>query len=306
VSDINSLASRVQQLKDAVDFWNWWMVATLVIAAVAAGLIVLTTQRVIVKSGQLAQAQGSLFVIGSTSTSIVVAADSRQSDRGKVLGARDKLIQLGNFGVCFVGRYSEIGEPPYKADFQEIITDWIRLNPKVVAVPNAYESMSEKLLDSMKASRRRDPKWKPEYNDPFSYFICVGYWGLPKIYASQYVLAPRGDVTSTSKSFDLANRSLVTRGLGKVCQEITNGNTPAQFSVLKSDPAVVKYRKALKDRSFASISQDDLLRVSRVCLEATESPEGRAFDPDAKFVGPPNRYCVIDERQGFKWVDPPH
>jgi hypothetical protein len=71
------------------------------------------------------------------------------------------------------------------------------------------------------------------------------------------------------------------------------------------DPAIVKYRKALADGSFSSISTDDLLRVSRVCLEATESREGRAFDPNAKFVGPPNRYCVIDERQGFKWVDPP-
>jgi hypothetical protein len=245
--------------------------------------------------------QGSLFVIGSTSTSIVVAADSRQSDRGKVLGARNKFIQLGD-GVCFVGRYSEIGEPPYKVDFQEIITDWIRQNPNV-ALPNTHKLMSEKLLDSMKASRRRDPKWEPEHNDPFSYFICVGYYfGLPKFYATQYVLAPGGDVTSTPSSHDLTQKPLKTEGLSKVCKELTNGNTPTQFSVLKRDPAILKYRKALADGSFASISTDDLLRVSRICLEATESPQGRAFDPDAKFVGPPNRYCVIDERKGPKCV----
>jgi|HubBroStandDraft_4_1064222.scaffolds.fasta_scaffold75807_2 hypothetical protein len=167
--------------------------------------------------------------------------------------------------------------------------------------------MSKKLLDSMKASRRREPKWEPEYNNPFSYFICVGYYfGLPEFYASQYVLAAGGDVTSTPSSHVLTQRPLQTEGLSKVCKELTNGNTPMQFSVLKGDPPVLKYRKALADRSCASISTDDLLRVSRVCLEATESPEGRAFDPDAKFVGPPNRYCVIDERKGFKWVDPPH
>ena len=251
--------------------------------------------------------QGTLFVIGSTSTSIVVAADGRVSDKGILIGATDKLMPLGNrSGVCFIGRYWLMSQKSDTVDLQKTIRDWIRANP-TVALPDAHESMAEKLLGSIKSFRLRNPNWKPERNDPVSYFICVGYYmGLPKYYESRYEFAPGVDVTSTPKSFDLTNWRLVTQGWGKVCQEITNGTTPGQFSVLKNDPAVVKYRKAYAKHSFSSISTDDLLRLSRMCLEATESPEGGAFDPDAKFVGPPNRYCVIDERQGLRWVDPPH
>ena len=77
------------------------------------------------------------------------------------------------------------------------------------------------------------------------------------------------------------------------------------LSMLKRDPSVVKYRKAFAAGGSLSISTHDLLRVSCICLEATETPEGRAFDHEARFVGPPNLYVAIDEHEGFRWVDPP-
>src|ERR1700721_1189341 len=61
VPEINFLTSRVQDLTGKVDFWNRWMLLTLAAAAITAGLIVLTTRLVIVRSGQLATAQDDLF-----------------------------------------------------------------------------------------------------------------------------------------------------------------------------------------------------------------------------------------------------
>jgi hypothetical protein len=90
-----------------------------------------------------------------------------------------------------------------------------------------------------------------------------------------------------------------------VCDEIPKKNVTAHLSKFKGDPAVIKYRKAVKSKAFSTITARDLPVVSRTRLEATESPEGRAFDCEADKVGPPNRYGMIDERQGFKWVGRP-
>ena len=46
----------------------------------------------------------------------------------------------------------------------------------------------------------------------------------------------------------------------------------------------------------------DLLGLSRLCLEATESTEGRQFDPAAAHVSPPNYFAVIDAKTGLRWA----
>ena len=60
MTEIQSLTSQVQQLGDAVDFWNRWMLWGLVFAAMAAIWIGLTTRLTIVRSKQLTVAQGNL------------------------------------------------------------------------------------------------------------------------------------------------------------------------------------------------------------------------------------------------------
>jgi hypothetical protein len=128
------------------------------------------------------------------------------------------------------------------------------------------------------------------------------------LYVSDY-LAP----TTQNTTARVLNRNGVPAGpgffvaLGKdaVCDEITKKNATAHFSKFKGNPAVVKYRKAFASKTLSTITAHDLLVMSRACLEATEGPEGRAFDSDADKVGPPNRYGVIDERKGFKWVGRP-
>src|SRR5579859_2572024 len=58
--DISSLSEHVDRLTRAVDFWNGWMVAGLVIAAIAALWLAITTRLTIVKQKELTVAQGEL------------------------------------------------------------------------------------------------------------------------------------------------------------------------------------------------------------------------------------------------------
>lgn len=58
--DIPALTERVTRLNRAVDFWNGWMMAGLVIAAIAALWLALTTRLTIVRQRELALAQGEL------------------------------------------------------------------------------------------------------------------------------------------------------------------------------------------------------------------------------------------------------
>ena len=59
-SEIDSLARRVKDLSDAVDFWNGWMLAGLAVAAIVALWLALATRLTIVRQKQLSIAQGQL------------------------------------------------------------------------------------------------------------------------------------------------------------------------------------------------------------------------------------------------------
>jgi hypothetical protein len=59
-SEIKALAVQADRLNHAVDFWNHWMIAGLILAAIAAVLIVLATRLVVLRTKQLAVAQGQL------------------------------------------------------------------------------------------------------------------------------------------------------------------------------------------------------------------------------------------------------
>ena len=234
----------------------------------------------------------------------MVAADSLVSyDNGAPPVTTDKLISLGNKGVCFIGGYSSIEGKVY---LEETVKDWIRTSPKA-SLPQAHESIDAKLLASLKEFRSKHPEWdprEPRPDDPFSYFICVGYYqGLPQIYATTYKALPH-DIKSTPGHVLMPAGRFQTEGWDSVCKEILEGHaTP--LSEFKSEPVVMKYRKALAAKNVSSTSTHDLLHLSRICLEATESPDGQAFDPNAQKVGPPNHYAVIEKDKPLKWVKHP-
>jgi hypothetical protein len=107
-------------------------------------------------------------------------------------------------GVCFIAGYAVLGDPagkdgPDKVDLDKIVSDWIKANPKSTLLDSDV-SISEKLLDSMKRYLRAHPKFHPKTfarpDDPFSSFVCVGYYmALQQIYQSSYTVTA-GDVTA--------------------------------------------------------------------------------------------------------------
>jgi hypothetical protein len=87
----------------------------------------------------------------------------------------------------------------------------------------------------------------------FSMFGCVGYrMGVPTLYASDYVAPTSQDTTERV----LARNPVPARpgfflALGKhgVCDAITKKNVTAHFSKFRSEPAVVKCRKAVLSKT---------------------------------------------------------
>ena len=199
--------------------------------------------------------------------------------------------------------YSSGNEKREEVDLEGIIRDWTKANPKAV-LPAAQQSIDAKLLSSIKAFRRKHPSWHPESADPFSYVMCFGYYmGLQQVYESLYAATPE-DITNVASHRPMQVGRLGVEGRREVCAEIVAGHAQTKFWQVKSDPVVLKYREADASKNYSSISRNDLVRLGQICLEATESAEGQAFDHNAKEVGSPNYYAVIDERQGFKWIDP--
>jgi hypothetical protein len=248
---------------------------------------------------------GTLYFVGSTNTSVVVAADSLVTRIGEPSTTNDKLMPFGNVGVCFIGNRSVFGSTgdADRLDLNEAVRDWINEHPKA-NLPEAYESMAARLLNLMNQHRRKHPTWYTGLSKNFSYFICVSYYmAFPKIYGTPYNATP-AEITNQPNNYPIPPGRFKTWGWDDVCKEITEGKPSKEFSELKSDPVIAKYRKAKASNAFSTITENDLLTISRICLDATESPEGSKFDSHAKEVGPPNRYAVID-RKGFRSVSPP-
>jgi hypothetical protein len=59
------------------------------------------------------------------------------------------------------------------------------------------------------------------------------------------------------------------------------------FARYEDQHAAIAYRKPRGSDGGALLTTADLLGLSRLCLEATESTEGRQFDPAAAHVSPP-------------------
>jgi hypothetical protein len=256
---------------------------------------------------------GTLILIGVSSTSIVVAADSLavHSITGQRSTRNKKIIPISNAVVCFMGGDSELrwiqnGKTLDEVDFVKIIEEWSKAHPNA-QISDAYNSIDAQLLDAMKAVQHKHA-FVADPIHSFSSFGCVGYeMGIPRLYESDYVAATTEDITRrvTGSDGGVPPGFFVALGITSVCDEITTTDATNHFSTFKSNAAIVRYRKAKSSHTGSALTESDLLTISRICLQATESSEGRAFDPYAKNVGPPNRYGVIDQRRGFEWVSAP-
>jgi hypothetical protein len=91
----------------------------------------------------------------------------------------------------------------------------------------------------------------------------------------------------------------VPLGRDTVSLEITKNNDSSDFAKFKNDPTLKRYRHAVDTKTVNATTTKDFVAIFRLCLAATESAEGKKFDPDAFQVEAPNYFAVIDQKKGF-------
>ncbi len=88
MSEIQSLTLRVRDLSQAVDFWNVVMLWGLAIAALAAIIIGISTRLVVVRTGQLGDAQDQLI----SAKDRQLQADLKEKDRQIAVAGQDAAL----------------------------------------------------------------------------------------------------------------------------------------------------------------------------------------------------------------------
>lgn len=94
MSNIPSLAARVQALTAKMDFWNGWMLWALVFAALAAVGVVITTCLAIVRSKDLAVAQGQLSEAQNRQFALDLAAAKNDAAQAQLKAEDDRLARV--------------------------------------------------------------------------------------------------------------------------------------------------------------------------------------------------------------------
>ena len=98
---IQGLIDHAHDLSQKVDWWNGAMLWTLILAAIAATLVVITTRMVILRSGQLADAQNEIIELKESEASLKIAAAQKAAGEANERAAeanekteREKLARL--------------------------------------------------------------------------------------------------------------------------------------------------------------------------------------------------------------------
>lgn len=258
-----------------------------------------------------------MVLIGASSDSIVIASDSLVTDdRAATKLNPRKIVPISKFAACFITNVAVIKETQIhngkekmvsEINLEKIVAEWGIAHPNA-QIAQAFSSLDAKLAELLNEEEHKYPgRLSSDNTYPFSSLYCVGYLaGSPMAYVSSYTVNTPGSVTAKQDTSPMRPGYFQTFGADAVCIEVAKNDATREFLQFKTEPAVAKYRKARGTKNRYLITTSDLLAMGRACLEATESDAGRRFDRRASYVGPPNRYAVIDQKRGFRWVsDPP-
>ena len=127
--------------------------------------------------------------------------------------------------------------------------------------------------------------------------------GVPVGFVSDYIAPAQagGEFAKNIVELPITPGFFGPFGREAVSDEVLKG-TSTQVTDYKDRAAVTKYRAAHAAHKVAELTTDDLLALSKACLEATESPAAKKLDSKADQVARPNHYAVIDIKHGFHWV----
>ncbi len=192
VIDTHSLIARISELSQSADFWNAWMLGTLVFAFIAAGSVAFTTRMSIVRAKQLAEAQDELI---------------SAKDRQLVLDLKDK--------------DSKIAEANARAKEADEITERERLARLRIEAELAWRTISpeqSKELEKILATNQNSVNIEYLFNDPESQYFSeqlasifmkakwkVGLTGLNGVFPGELIFGLRVPDPSSSLVFFIRN-----------------------------------------------------------------------------------------------------
>lgn len=255
---------------------------------------------------------GTLILVGYTVEGITVSADSLS--RGPNDKSAQKLFPFGSCGaIAFAGntkvmtRKGKMGDIVDEIDLVAISRSWMQNHPKVDAM-TGNASLSQFIKVELTEFFNKHKTSTSRRSAPFFHTIVVGYvenkpvlftnsftqpvsWGSPvEVEGGPRELNP-GDI-------------FMFAGAQKVCNELIEDKTDALNS-WKAAPPMKSYRGAKRNREGYKLTLKNLVEASDICLKATESTEGRAFDPEASTVAPPNWFATVTPNRCFRWEQPP-
>jgi hypothetical protein len=239
---------------------------------------------------------GTLIIFGVSADAVVIAADSSP-------GAEKKIIRAGKFAACTMtglvvveGNTSKDG-----LDLRKLILAWIAKHPNT-EVRDTKTLIATEILDALEKFNKTTGLHSTEPGDAISAFGCVGYEkGTPLVLWTTFFVSGSGiQKRDTDQIVQIGYFTAL--GRNGVCNALTEGYPLQMLSRFLNAAPVQKYRNALSAGARDKLTTEDFLALAEVCEEATESAEGRAFDPLAYQVAAPNHFAVIDRQNGFKWI----
>jgi hypothetical protein len=253
-------------------------------------------------------ARGTLILIGVTEHEITLASDSLSVDSRNGSSETQKFYRAGKFSACgLAGQVSvrlHVGNDG--ANLAAEVRHWLVSHPQNNVAP-AFLSLSKIAQTNVEEFMQRHPERVERRMSSFSTeLFCVGFDGGKSVILSEKFTADveAGTFLGKPSAVNLVPGFFLALGVPTIANELTSGSDK-EFDSFRSDPAVKKYLALQARGRIHELTWIDFLRLSKVCLEATESDVGRKFDPDATIVGPPNRFAKISDTIGFTVQRPP-
>lgn len=250
-------------------------------------------------------AHGTLIIFSATKTSIIIAADSGLGQNGKIISTTErKIMPVGRKAACAMMGMAQIRFSGGKGqtnplDVAAATRKWIAQHASLT-LREVHYGLTEEF------GRQFSDIRVPYVDSDFGLSLfCLGFeMDTPIGYRSTFSFQTETPPKVDSDRVIFRPGMIIPVATTRVATEILQGNSPA-LTEFKTKVSVTKYREARATGKLTSLTERDFLLLSAVCLNATESQAGRAFDPKAARVSAPNRFAVIDKQTGFRWTTLP-
>jgi hypothetical protein len=267
------------------------------------------------KSINVFTTSGTLILFGVTTTDITLASDGKNTPKGEQKGVPTGKLPVGEQKIFAAGKYTactlhnDVGIFAVSSGrivatdslvLTEIVRQWTVNHPD--ATPrNAFDALKKSIQEAL-----RDYYVHHELRSLREIHVllnCIGYeFGSPELFSIDILEGPQNknlEPSGQPKETPLYPGYFVALGLNRVSNNLISGSG-AILSGYRTADTVQKYRRLKESKRLSAITTTDLLHLSRICLNVTESRDGLKFDTCASEVGAPNEYAVISREKGFR------